>query len=143
MDTRSFHLRRQAASEGLLRGGAREGEFHEIAQSASQTLLAGVAPSREIHLKRECASEGLLTGVGSNGEFHENAKPAVISRLLCGELWGRALLEQPRITAFDVALMRCDSNVKCFMVFTPNYPGILNLFLPFLAMICIFASTNI
>ena len=64
-------------------------------------LLAGVTLTGEIHLKTQCASEGILKGVASKGEFHENAKPAVISRLLCGELWGRALLEQTRITAFD------------------------------------------
>ena len=124
-------------------GVAAKGEFHEPSQSASQVLLTGVAATGEIHLRNQCAPEGILKGVRSEGEFHENAKPAVISRLLCGELWGRALLEQPRITAFDVALMRCDSNVKWFMVITPNYPGILNLFLPFWAMICIFVSTNI
>ena len=110
MDTKSFHLKQQPAPEGLLKGVCPEGEFHEIIESASEALLTGVAPTGEIHLGRQPAPEGLLKGGSPKGEFHENAKPAVISRLLCGELWGRALLEQPRITAFDVALMRCDSN---------------------------------
>ena len=100
MDTKSFYLGRQPAPEGLLKGVSPKGEFHEIIESASEALLAGAASTGEIHLKRQCASEGILKGVGAKGEFHENAKPAVISRLLCGELWGRALLEQPRITAF-------------------------------------------
>ena len=101
MDTKSFHLGRQPAPEALLKGVSPKGEFHEIAQSASEALLTGVVPTGEIHLEEQCASEGILKGVVLKGEFHENAKQAVISRLLCGELWGRALLEQPRITAFD------------------------------------------
>ena len=48
-----------------------KGEFHEIPQSASQVLLAGVAPTREIHLKQQPASEGLLKGVSPEGEFHD------------------------------------------------------------------------
>ena len=56
--------------------------------------------TKSFHLEGPPAPEALLKGVSPKGEFHENAKPAVISRLLCGELWGRALLEQPRITAF-------------------------------------------
>ena len=99
MDTKSFHLEGQHAPEGRLNGGSPKGEFHESIKSASEALLAGVDTTGEIHLKSQCASEGILKGVGSEGEFHENAKPAVISRLLCGELWGRDLLEQPRITA--------------------------------------------
>ena len=71
MDTKSFHLEGQPASEGILRGVAREGEFHESFQSASQVLLAGVAPTREIHLKQQPASEGLLKGVSPEGEFHD------------------------------------------------------------------------
>ena len=53
MDTKSFHLERQPGPEGLLTGGSSEGEFHEIAQSASEVLLAGITPTGEIHLKRE------------------------------------------------------------------------------------------
>ena len=71
MDTKSFHLKGQPAPEGLLKGVSSEGEFHEITQSASQVLLAGVPRSREIHLEEQCASEGLLEGVTSKGEFHE------------------------------------------------------------------------
>ena len=71
MDTKSFHLEGQPASEGILRGVAREGEFHESSQSASQVLLAGVAPTREIHLKQQPAPEGILEGGVSEGEFHE------------------------------------------------------------------------
>ena len=63
----------RCASEGLLKGGASEGEFHEITQSASEALLAGVALTGEIHLGRQCASEGILTGVGPKGEFHGNS----------------------------------------------------------------------
>ena len=110
MDTKSFHLGRQPAPEALLTGVSPEGEFHEIIESASEALLKGVAPIGEIHLEEQPAPEGLLTGGSLKGEFHENAKPAVISRLLCGELWGRALLEQSRITAFDLALMRSGSD---------------------------------
>ena len=73
MDTKSFHLGRQPAPEGILKGVCPEGEFHESSQSASQVLLAGVAQTREIHLKTQCASECLLAGVGPKGEFHENA----------------------------------------------------------------------
>ena len=47
MDTKSFHLRRQPAPEGILKGVSSEGEFHEIIESASQVLLAGVAPTGE------------------------------------------------------------------------------------------------
>ena len=71
MDTKSFHLEGQPASEGILRGVAREGEFHETSKLASQALLAGIAPTREIHLKQQPAPEGLLKGVTSKGEFHE------------------------------------------------------------------------
>ena len=53
MDTKSFHLERQPAPEGLLTGVVSKGEFHESAQPASEVLLAGVAPTGEIHLKRE------------------------------------------------------------------------------------------
>ena len=73
MDTKSFHLEPQPAPEGILKGVASTGEFHEISESASRMLLTGVAPTREIHLENQCASEGLLAGVGSKGEFHENA----------------------------------------------------------------------
>ena len=44
-------------------GVGSEGEFHEIAQSASEALLAGVAPTGEIHLEQQCASEGTVEGV--------------------------------------------------------------------------------
>ena len=71
MDTKSFHLGGQCAPEGLLKGVGPKGEFHEITQSASEVLLAGVAATREIHLKRQPAPEGLQTGVSSKGEFHE------------------------------------------------------------------------
>ena len=73
MDTKSFHLRRQPAPEGILKGVSSEGEFHEIIESASQVLLAGVVPTRVIHLETQCASEALLEGVASKGEFHESA----------------------------------------------------------------------
>ena len=63
MDTKSFHLEEQCAPEGLLKGVASKGEFHEITKSASQALLAGVSPTREVHLESQCASEGLLEGV--------------------------------------------------------------------------------
>ena len=53
-----------------------KGEFHEIAKSASEALLAGVAPTGEIHLEQQCAPEALLKGVGSKGEFHESAQSA-------------------------------------------------------------------
>ena len=53
MDTKSFHLGRQPASEGLLTGVGPKGEFHGIALAASGGTLAGVTPSGEIHLKRE------------------------------------------------------------------------------------------
>ena len=71
MDTKSFHLRRQPAPEGILTGVSSEGEFHESAQSASQALLARVASTRVIHLEKQCASEGILKGVIPEGEFHE------------------------------------------------------------------------
>ena len=61
--TGEIHLKRQCAPEGLLTGGTRKGEFHEIAQPASEALLTGVALSREIHLERQCASEGIVEGV--------------------------------------------------------------------------------
>ena len=70
MDTKSFHLRRQPAPEGILTGVGSEGEFHEISQPASEALLTGVIPTREIHLKKQCASEGILEGVNPKGEFH-------------------------------------------------------------------------
>ena len=44
-------------------GVGSEGEFHEIIESASEALLAGVSPTGEIHLKRQCASEGIVEGV--------------------------------------------------------------------------------
>ena len=53
-----------------------KGEFHEIVQSASEALLAGVARRREIHLAKRCASEGTLKGVVPKGEFHEIAESA-------------------------------------------------------------------
>ena len=62
VDTKSFHLRRVYAPEGLLTGVAPKGEFHEIFQSASQVLLAGVSPTGEIHLETQPASEGILKG---------------------------------------------------------------------------------
>ena len=49
MDTKSFHLEHQPAPEGILKGVASKGEFHENAcndaettQAASEALLAGV-----------------------------------------------------------------------------------------------------
>ena len=51
-------------------GVSPEGEFHEVTESASEVLLAGVARRREIHLGGQCASEGTAEGVGSEGEFH-------------------------------------------------------------------------
>ena len=69
MDTKSFHLRRQPAPEGLLKGVSPKGEFHEIIESASGALLRGVDTTGEIHLKKQCASEGLLEGVVPEGEF--------------------------------------------------------------------------
>ena len=65
-----FTFEGQHAPEGILEGFASKGEFHEIAQSASEVLLAGVPPTREIHLRNQCASEGILEGVASKGEFH-------------------------------------------------------------------------
>ena len=62
-----FHLEKQCASEGILKGVIPEGEFHEIIESASQVLLAGVAPTREIHLEKQCASEGIVEGVWLRG----------------------------------------------------------------------------
>ena len=69
MDTKSFYLGRQPATDGLLTGISSKGEFHEITQTASQVLLARVPRSSEIHLEKQCASEGILEGVGSKGEF--------------------------------------------------------------------------
>ena len=57
-------------------GVSSKGEFHEIAQSAFEALLAGVAPIGEIHLRNQCASEGILTRVSSEGEFHEITQSA-------------------------------------------------------------------
>ena len=45
-----IHLKQQPASEGILKGGVSEGEFHEIVESASEALLAGVTLTDEIHL---------------------------------------------------------------------------------------------
>ena len=75
MDTKSFHLGRQPAPEGILKGVAAKGEFHAITQSASEALLAGGAATDEIHLKSQCAPEGLLKGVSPKGEFHRVEKP--------------------------------------------------------------------
>ena len=61
--SREIHLKRQCASEGILKGVAPKGEFHEITESASELLLAGFAGTREIHLKSQCASEGIVEGV--------------------------------------------------------------------------------
>ena len=66
-----IHLEQQCASEGIMKGVDSKGEFHEIAQSASEALLAGVTPTREIHLEQQCASEGILKGGSSKGEFHD------------------------------------------------------------------------
>ena len=63
MDTKSFHLARQPAPEGRLKGGSPKGEFHEITKSASEVLLAVVAGSREIHLKTQYASQVPVAGV--------------------------------------------------------------------------------
>ena len=68
MDTKSFHLEGQPAPEGILKGVASKGEFHEIVQSASEALLTGVAPTGEIHLQNQCATEGILEGKGSKVE---------------------------------------------------------------------------
>ena len=57
------------ASEGILKGVGSEGEFHEIVQSASEVLMAGVARSREIYLKQQCASEGIVEGVTLRGGY--------------------------------------------------------------------------
>ena len=48
--TREIHLERECASEGILKGGASKGEFHETALAAAAVLLTGVARCREIHL---------------------------------------------------------------------------------------------
>ena len=61
--THEIHLETQCASEGLLEGVASKGEFHEPAETASQVLLAAVAPTGEIHLEQQCASEGIVEGV--------------------------------------------------------------------------------
>ena len=78
MDTKSFHLENQPAPEGILKGVASKGEFHENAfndaettQAASEALLAGVVLTGEIHLEKQCASEGILKGVIPEGEFYE------------------------------------------------------------------------
>ena len=76
MDTKSLHLQHQPAPEGLLPGVSSKGEFHEIPQSASQALLAGVDMTGEIHLETQCAPEALLEGVGAKGEFHGISRPA-------------------------------------------------------------------
>ena len=55
-------------------GVSPEGEFHELAQSASEAPVAGVVPTGEIHLESQCASEGLLEGVAPEGEFHETSQ---------------------------------------------------------------------
>ena len=57
-------------------GGILEGQFHEIIESASGVLLAGVASTGEIHLESHSASERILTGVVPKGEFHEIAQSA-------------------------------------------------------------------
>ena len=62
-----IHLEQQCAFEGILKGVASRGEFHENVKSASQALLAGVAPTGEIHLEQQCASEGTVEGVRSRG----------------------------------------------------------------------------
>ena len=67
MDTKSFHLKRQPAAKGILKGVAPKGEFHKITQPASQVLLAGVAQTGEIHLGNQCASEGIVEGVAPLG----------------------------------------------------------------------------
>ena len=60
---REIHLERQCASEGPVKGVAREGEFHEVTESASGVLLTGVASTGEIHLENQCASECPVEGV--------------------------------------------------------------------------------
>ena len=67
--TREIHLRRQCASEGILKGVGPKGEFHEITKSASEVLLAGVAATGEIHLEKQCASEGIVEGVRLQGGY--------------------------------------------------------------------------
>ena len=69
--TREIHLERQCASEGTVEVVSPKGEFHEIIESASQALLAGVVLTGEIHLEKQCASEGILKGVIPKGEFYE------------------------------------------------------------------------
>ena len=61
--TGEIHLETRCASEGILKGVVSEGEFHEIIESASQALLAGVPPTREIHHRNQCATEGIVEGV--------------------------------------------------------------------------------
>ena len=63
-----FPTRQQPGCPKSRRFGGRtevgsEGEFHEIIESASEVLLAGVARRREIHLEQQCASEGTVVGV--------------------------------------------------------------------------------
>ena len=65
MDTKSFHLEHQPAPEGILKGVALTGEFHENAcndaettQAASEALLEGGDPKR----CRDCPS--FRTGYG-------------------------------------------------------------------------------
>ena len=57
-------------------GVSSKGEYHEIAESASEALLAGVSPTREIHLEQQCASECIVEGVRPKGEFHEIVQSA-------------------------------------------------------------------
>ena len=96
MDTKSFHLRRASASEGILKGVSLKGEFHEPVQPVSEALLVGVAPTGEIRLKEQCAPEGLLKGGSPKGEFHGTIQPA--SQVLLaglaptGEMASEALL---------------------------------------------------
>ena len=96
VDTKSFHLARQPAPEGILKGVIPKGEFHEPAQPAPEVLLAGVAPTDEIHLKRRCTSEVPVKGVSPKGEFHEITQPASEALLAglapTGEMASEALL---------------------------------------------------
>ena len=74
MDTKSFHLERQCALEGILEGVGPKGEFHGITQPASEVPLVRVARTGEIHLRNQCAFEALLKGGVSKGEFHAPAR---------------------------------------------------------------------
>ena len=67
MDTKSFHLENTPAPEGILKGVASKGEFHENAcndaettQAASETLLA--EGTRNDAETTQAASEALLEG---------------------------------------------------------------------------------